>query len=189
MHMLTNRTRVQAGRWLLVIAGASGVGSAAVQIGKHLGAYIIATGSTAAKRELARSLGAQALVDSSREDWPAEVRKLTDKRGVDLVVEHVGGPVLERAFHCLARGGTVVTCGATAGRQVQFNLWPFFVKQHTLVGSYGRTRADMSATLDWVAAGKIKPVIDRVVPLSETPAAFQALRNRAVLGKLVIKPN
>jgi 2-desacetyl-2-hydroxyethyl bacteriochlorophyllide A dehydrogenase len=186
MHMLTNRTQVQIGQWLLVIAGASGVGSAAVQIAHHLGAYVITTGSTAAKRDLALSLGAQAAVDSSRDDWPAEVRRLTQKRGVDLVVEHVGGDVLEKAFQCLARGGTVVTCGATAGRNIQLNLWPFFVKQHRLIGSYGRTRTDLNATLDWVAAGKLKPVIHRIYALEETAKAFEALRQRWVLGKVLV---
>jgi len=188
MHMLTNRVHVQPGQWVLAMAGASGVGSAAIQIAQHLGAYVIATGSTAAKRELALSLGAKAAVDSTQKDWPAEVRKLTQKRGVDLVVEHIGGHALEQAFQCLARGGTIVTCGATAGREVQLNLWPFFVKQQKLVGSYGRTRVDMLATLDWVAAGKLRPVIDRIVPLEDTPQAFAALHSRGVLGKILVRP-
>ena len=123
MHMLTNRAQVQMGQWVLVIGGASGVGSAAIQIAKQFGAYVIATGSSPAKRDLALSLGAQAAVDSTREDWPLEVRQLTQKRGVDLVVEHVGGPVLEKVFTCLARGGTVVTCGATAGRHPHTSNW------------------------------------------------------------------
>jgi NADPH:quinone reductase-like Zn-dependent oxidoreductase len=188
MHMLTNRTQVQPGQWVLVIGAASGVGSAAIQIAHHLRAYVIATGSTAEKRDLALTLGARAAVDSSREDWPAEVRKLTGKRGVDLVVEHVGGPVLGQCFQCLARGGTIVTCGATAGRQVELNLWPFFVKQQQLVGSYGRTRADMLATLESVASGKLKPVIYRTFPLEETASAFALLRTRSVLGKLLVRP-
>jgi NADPH:quinone reductase-like Zn-dependent oxidoreductase len=186
MHMLTNRAQIQIGQWVLVIAGASGVGSAAVQIARNLGAYVIATGSTAAKRDLALSLGAHSAVDSSDENWPAEVRRLTEKRGVDLIVEHVGGHVLEKCFDCLARGGTIVTCGATAGRNVQLNLWPFFVKQQRLIGSYGRTRIDLSATLSWAAAGKLKPVIHRMYPLEETSKAFAHLRQREVLGKLVV---
>lgn len=188
MHMLTNRTQVRAGDWVLVMGGASGVGSAAIQIARALGARVISTGTTAAKRDCARTLGAEAVVDATDPSWPAQVRKLTDKRGVDLVVEHVGGAVLEQAFGCLARGGTVVTCGATAGREVRLNLWPFFVKQQRLVGSYGRDRRDMAATLAWAAEGRIKPVIDRVFALAETPAAFAALRSRAVLGKVLVKP-
>jgi NADPH:quinone reductase-like Zn-dependent oxidoreductase len=188
MHMLTNRIQVEMGQWVLVIAGASGVGSAAIQIAQHLGAYVIATASTQAKRDLALSLGARAAVDSTRDDWPAEVRKLTQKRGADVVVEHVGGHVLEQAFQCLARGGCIVTCGATAGRQVQLNLWPFFVKQQKLIGSYGRTRADMEQTLEWVALGKLRPTIDRVFLLGQTADAFRALRDRSVLGKVLVQP-
>ena len=188
MHMLTDRTQVRVGDWVLAIGGASGVGSAAIQIARQLGARVISTGSTEAKRQLALRLGAEAAVDSTNPDWPAEVRKLTGKRGVDLVVEHVGGDVLPKCFECLARGGTIVTCGATAGREVKLNLWPLFVKQQKLVGSYGRNRRDIQATLEWAAAGKLKPVIDSVFPLPETPAAFARLRSRAVLGKLVIEP-
>jgi len=188
MHMLTDRTQVRAGDWVLAIGGASGVGSAAIQIARQLGARVISTGSTEAKRQLAQQLGAEAVVDSTSADWPAEVRKITGKRGVDLVVEHVGGDVLSKCFECLARGGTIVTCGATAGREVTLNLWPLFVKQQKLVGSYGRNRRDIQATLEWAAAGKLKPVIDSVFPLAETPVAFAKLRSRAVLGKLVIEP-
>jgi NADPH:quinone reductase-like Zn-dependent oxidoreductase len=133
-------------------------------------------------------LGAEGVVDSSTASWSAEVRRLTQKRGVDLIVEHVGGPVLEQAFHCLARGGTIVTCGATAGREPVLPLWPFFVKQQRLVGSYGRNRADLVAILEWVASGRLRPVIDRIFPLAETAAAFAALRERRVLGKVLIRP-
>ena len=165
MHMLTNRAQVRPGDWVLAIGASSGVGSAAIQIAKDLGARVISTGSTEAKRDLGKRLGAEFVVDSTDPNWPAEVRHLTEKRGVDLVVEHVGGDVLQKVFDCLARGGTVVTCGATAGREVPINLWPFFVKQQRLIGSYGRNRADIQATLEWAAAGKLKPVIDSIYPL------------------------
>jgi 2-desacetyl-2-hydroxyethyl bacteriochlorophyllide A dehydrogenase len=188
MHMLTNRTQVHTGDWVLAIGGASGVGSAAIQIAKELGGRVISTGSTEAKRQLAGSLGAEFVVDSNNPDWPAEVRKLTDRHGVDLVVEHVGGDVLLKVFSCLARGGTVVTCGATAGREVTLNLWPFFVKEQRLIGSYGRNRAEIQATLDWAATGRLKPVIDSIFPLDETPQAFAHLRSRNVLGKVLIEP-
>ena len=107
---------------------------------------------------------------------------------MDLVVEHVGGEVLQKVFECLARGGTVVTCGATAGRDVPINLWPFFVKQHRLIGSYGRNRADIQATLEWAAAGKLKPVIDSIYPLDRTGEALAHLRSRRVLGKVLVEP-
>ena len=188
MHMLTDRAQVRPGDWVLVIGGASGVGSAAIQIARGLGARVVSTGSSEAKRALAARLGAEAVVDAADPAWPAHVRKITSKRGVDLVIEHVGGKVLEQAFSCLARGGTVVTCGATAGREPTLNLWPFFVKQQRLIGSYGRTRRDMEATLNWAAAGRLTPVVDRVVSLADAAAAFAALRSREVLGKVIITP-
>lgn len=188
MHMLTDRTHVRTGDWVLVIGASSGVGSAAIQIAKQLGARVISTGSTEAKRALAEKLGADFTVDSTHPAWPVEVRRLTNKRGVDLVVEHVGGDVLPKCFECLARGGTVVTCGATAGRDITFNIWPFFVKQQRLIGSYGRNRKDLEVTLDWAAHGKLKPVMDSVFPLAQTAAAFAKLRSRDVLGKVLIKP-
>jgi 2-desacetyl-2-hydroxyethyl bacteriochlorophyllide A dehydrogenase len=188
MHMLTNRATVKPGEWVLVMAGASGVGSAAVQIARGLGARVISTGSSEAKRELARKLGAEAVLDLADSNWPAEVRKLTAKRGVDLVIEHIGAAVLHQAFSCLARGGTIVTCGATTGREIPFDLWPFFVKQQRLVGSYGRNAADFKATLDWAAKGRLKPVIDTCLPLAETQRAYQLLRSRSALGKVIIRP-
>lgn len=188
MHMLTHRAQVRPGDWVLAIAGASGVGSAAIQIAKGFGARVISTASTEAKRSLARQLGAEEVLDSTSADWPAAVRRITGKHGADLVVEHVGGTVLQQAFTCLARGGTIVTCGATAGREIALNLWPLFVKQQKLVGSYSRNHADLIATLEWAAAGRLKPVIDSVFPLAEAPAALARLRSRAVLGKLLVKP-
>jgi NADPH:quinone reductase-like Zn-dependent oxidoreductase len=188
MHMLTNRAEVRSGSSVLVIAGASGVGTYAVQIARQLGALVIATGSTDEKREFARSMGAQHLVDSTDPEWPSKVREITQKRGVDLIVEHVGGDVFEKCFQCLTRGGCIVTCGATAGSKVHMDLWPFFVKQQQLIGSYGRNRADVERTLDWARNGRIKPVIHQTFPLERAADAFAALRSRNVLGKIVLTP-
>ena len=187
MHMLMNRALVRAGDWVLVVGGASGVGSAAIQIAVQLGARVISTGSTEPRRALAQQLGAQHALDTNSANWPEEVRRLTGKRGVDLVIEHVGGEVSLKCFACLARGGTVVTCGATVGREVTLDLWPFFAKQHRLIGSYGRNRYDLEATLNWAALGRLKPVIDSIVTLDQAPAAFAKLRNREVLGKVVVR--
>ena len=188
MHMLTNRAEVHPGDWILVMGASSGVGSAAIQIARELGGRVISTGSSAAKRDLAMRLGAEFAVDSTDPEWPAEVRRITGKRGVDLAVEHIGGEVLQKVFDCLARGGTVVTCGATAGREVTMNLWPFFVKQQRLIGSYGRNLADIRATLEWAAAGRLKPVIDSIYPLERTSEAFAHLHSRKALGKILIEP-
>ena len=186
MHMIAHRAKVEQGDWVLVIGGASGVGSAAIQIAKQLGAYVISTGSTEEKRAFAKKRGADFVVDSTHPDWAAEVRKITQKRGVDVIVEHVGGDVLTKCFECLARGGTIVTCGATAGREVQIQLWPLFVKEQSLIGSYGRNRADMIATLNWAADGKLTPAIDKKIPLAEAASAFALLRDRKVMGKLIV---
>jgi NADPH:quinone reductase-like Zn-dependent oxidoreductase len=186
MHMLKQRATVRPGQWVLVMAGASGVGAAAIQIAKQLGAMVISTGRSPAKRDFATRLGADAVVDTNDANWPAQVRKLTDKRGVDLVVEHVGGNVFEQLFNCLARDGTIVTCGATAGRNVQMNLWPFFVKEQRLIGSYGRTRADMTETLRWADRGWLKATIDELISLDRGELAFHKLRAGAHLGKQLI---
>lgn len=189
MHMLTDFVEVRPGHVVLVIGAASGVGSSAIQIARALGARVITTGSNEEKRALGVSLGAEHAVDANNPDWPAEVRSLTQKRGADLVIEHVGGRTLEQAFSCLARGGAVITCGATAGRDAHFNLWPFFVKQQRLIGSYARNRDDLVRTLDFAADGKIHAVIDRTFSLPETPLAYQRLRDRHVLGKVLVRPN
>lgn len=188
MHMLTDRTQVVPGQFVLVIGGASGVGSAAIQIARGLGTRVATTASTPEKRAFCESLGAERVVDPADPEWPAQIRHWTGKRGVDCVVEHVGGKVLEQVFQCLARGGTVVTCGATAGREVTLNLWPMFVKQQRLIGSYGRNRKDLIATLDWASQGKLSAAIDEVLPLERGVEAFARLRARKVQGKIVIKP-
>lgn len=188
MHMLTDRTRVEQGQWVLAVGGASGVGSAAIQIARGLGARVITTASTPEKRKFCEELGAEVVVDPGDPQWPAVVRRVTQKRGVDIVVEHVGGRLLEQIFQCLARNGTIVTCGATAGREVTLNLWPLFVKQQRLIGSYGRNRRDMEETLAWAARGQLRAVIDEVLPLSRGAEAFARLRNRQVKGKLVLQP-
>jgi NADPH:quinone reductase-like Zn-dependent oxidoreductase len=188
MHMLTDRTKVKSGDWVVVIGASSGVGSAGIQIAKSLGAKVITTGSTEAKRNLGMQLGADYALDSTDPKWTSEIRKITNKRGVDIILEHVGGDILPKLFDCLARNGAVVTCGATAGRDITFNLWPFFVKQQRLIGSYGRNRADLRATLEWAALGKLKPVIHSIYPLEKTTEAFAVLRARSVLGKVVVQP-
>ena len=187
MHMLTNRTQVSEGDWVLVMGGNSGVGSYAIQIAKSQGAHVIATASDNAKSELSKKLGADFVVNHRDKDWHKEVRRITQKRGVDIIVEHIGGEILEKCFMCLARGGRIVTCGATAGKDISLNIWPFFVKQQQLIGSYGRNREDLLMTLKWLSQGKIKPVIDTVIPFDDVPLAFSKLRNREVSGKILVE--
>lgn len=188
MHMLTKRVEVKKDDWVLVIGAASGVGSAAIQIAKQLGAKVVSTASCETKKELAHQLGADAVVDLNNPKWPSEVRSITNKRGVDLVVEHAGGDILVKSFQCLARNGAVVTCGATTGREITMNIWPLFVKKQRLIGSYGRNRDDLETTLAWAAEGKLKPTIDSIVPLNKVPDIFSKLRARQVLGKVIVTP-
>ena len=187
MHMLTSRVSVSKGDWVLVLGGNSGVGSYAIQIAKAQGARVIATASDERKSEISKKLGADFVVNHSENGWAKEVRKITAKRGVDFIVEHMGGEILEKCFLCLARGGSIVTCGATTGKNVSINIWPFFVKQQQLIGSYGRNRVDLIKILDWLALGKINPVIDERVPFSEVSAAFEKFRNRKVSGKILVE--
>src|SRR5437899_7060000 len=170
------------------MGASSGVGSAGIQIARQLGGRVITTASNEAKAALAKHLGAEFVIDTNDPKWPGEVRKITQRHGVDVILEHIGGEVLVKCFECLARGGTIVTCGATTGREVKLNIWPLFVKQQRLIGSYGRNRADLEATLQWAADGKLKPVIDSVFPLDQTAEAFEKLRSRKVLGKVLIEP-
>lgn len=186
MHMLTDRTEVTQGDWVLVMGGNSGVGAYAIQIAKNLGARVIATASSSEKATLAESLGAEFTVNHHHDGWNREVRKITGKRGVDIIVEHMGGKILEDCFHCLSRGGAIVTCGATTGKKIQLDLWPFFVKEQKLIGSYGRTRNDLVQTLDWTHSGKLNPVISEIFPLEQAESAFKTLRDRSALGKVLV---
>ena len=188
MHMLTRRTTVHPGDWVLAIGGASGVGSSGHSdrppIGRARGQHRVQRSQEEVRGRSGRGIRG----GFRRRTLARQVRQITGKRGVDLVVEHVGGDVLPRCFECLARGGAVVTCGATAGRDVSLKLWSFFVKEQRLIGSYGRTRQDMQATLEWAAAGKLKAAIAERYPLARTREAYDALRQRQVLGKVVVVP-
>lgn len=186
-HMLVERARLRPGEDVLVLGGASGVGSAAVQIARLMGARrVIATAGTPDKLDKARSLGADAVINHYEADIREEVRRLTAKRGVDVVVEHVGAATWEKSVACLARAGRLVTCGATTGSDVHLDIWPLFAKKNTILGSYGGTRADLRQVLDLVAAKKLAPVIDRLLPLEQLPEAHRLLEAGDHAGKIVM---
>ncbi|MFH1811538.1 MAG: zinc-binding dehydrogenase [Pseudomonadota bacterium] len=185
-RMVMNRGGLRPADTVLVLAAASGVGTAALQIARVAGARVIAGASSEPKRALARSLGADEVVDTSTTDWRKQVKAVTGRRGVDLVVEHVGGRTFEAAMACLAPGGRLVTCGATTGAEAQLNLRHVFFKQLSVVGSTMGTRADLTRALDLVGQGRLRPVVHGVFPLAQIQQAQQVLEDRQALGKVVL---
>lgn len=187
-HMLVRRAELRAGETVLVHAGLSGVGSAAVQLAKLLGARVIATAGGADKCARVKALGADHVVDHQTQDFAAEVRALTGKGGVDVVFEHVGQATFDRSLKCLARGGRLVTCGATTGGAVSLSLHAVFFKSLSILGSTMGSKGDLRRLLPLFADGRLKPVLDRALPLAEVGQAHRLLEERRALGKIVLLP-
>jgi NADPH:quinone reductase-like Zn-dependent oxidoreductase len=186
--LVVSRANVQAGETVLVIAGTSGVGSAAIQIARDRGARVYATAGSSAKMNLARNLGADEVVDHSQPDWPNQIKRLTAGRGVDVVVEHVGPATWDGSMRVLARNGRLVTCGGTTGPMVQLALPHLFIKNQTIMGSTMGPRSALPTILDHVARGVYHPVVDRVMPMAEVRKAHELLESRQELGKNVLTP-
>lgn len=187
-HMLVTRARLKAGETVLVLAAGSGVGSAAVQVAKHLGARVIATASTDEKLARARELGADEVVNYSQGKFSHAVKRLTGNWGVDVVFEHVGPDTWEQSVASLAPNGRLVTCGATTGRWGRTDLWSLFGKQLSLLGSFGAAQRDVEAVAELVGQGKLRPVIDRCLPLQEAALGHRLLEERKVFGKVILRP-
>lgn len=187
-HMLVTRAEVRPGEDVLVIGAGSGVGSAAIQVARLHGARVIATAGGAAKLERARALGAHEVIDHSTEDIAQRARALTGKKGVEVVVEHVGGRIFEAGVAALAKNGRLVTCGATAGHQVSLDLNLLFGRHLSLLGSWMGRRADLLDVLRHVATGALRPVVDSTRPLAEARAAHERIEARQHFGKLVLVP-
>lgn len=187
-HMLVTRAGLRQAEDLLVVAGGSGIGAMAVQIGKLSGARVIATAGSAAKLDKLQALGADHVVDHSRPNWHQEVRRITARRGVDVVFEHVGAATWEDSLMCLTRNGRLVTCGGHSGFNVAIDLWQLFVKQITLIGSFAATRQDLVDVLRMAAQGRLRPVLHAVLPLAEAAQAQQLMENRGIFGKIVLTP-
>jgi len=186
--MVVSRADVQAGEDVLVLGGASGVGSAAIQIAKDRGARVVATAGSDEKLELVTELGADAAIDHRDESWPKAVRAALDGGACDVVVEHVGAATWEGSMRCLARNGRLVTCGATTGPKVSLLLPHLFIKNISLLGSTMGPRSAFKPIFERVASGVFRPVLDRALPLSEVATAHQLLEDRGVNGKLVLVP-
>jgi NADPH:quinone reductase-like Zn-dependent oxidoreductase len=185
-HMLVARAGLQAGEEVLVLAAGSGVGQAAIQIARLLGARVIATAGSAEKLERARALGAHAVIDHYRQDIAAEIRALTDRRGVDVVVEHVGSATWEKSVRSLARGGRLVTCGATTGPSGPIDIRYLFSRQISLLGSYMGTKSELLKVAGFFFDGRLQPVIDRTFPLAGAADAQRRLEHKEQFGKVVL---
>jgi len=186
-HMLITRARLKRGEDVLVLAAGSGVGQAAIQIAFLHGARVFATAGTDDKLERARSLGAFEVIHHHRQDIAEEIKRLTNRRGVDVVIEHVGEATWAKSVRSLARGGRLVTCGATTGANGTINLNALFSKQLTIQGSYMGTKGELMRAARVLFAGQLKPVIDRTFPLAEAAAAHRRMEESGQFGKIVLE--
>jgi NADPH:quinone reductase-like Zn-dependent oxidoreductase len=187
-HMLVTRGKVQPGEEVLVMAAGSGIGSAAIQIARLCGAHVIATAGSDSKLQHAYELGCDAAVNYSSGRYADEVRRLTNGRGADVVVEHLGSSTWNESMHCLAVDGRLLTCGAMTGREGQVNIWDIFVREYTIIGSNGGNRKELQQILQLIQWGRLKPVIHAIYPLTEFLQAQESLTNRSVFGKILVKP-
>lgn len=185
-HMLFDRARLQPGETVLVVAASSGVGSAAVQLAKWRRCRVLATAGGEAKLAKAKELGADEVVDHYAQDFAAEVKRLTDRHGADVVFEHVGAATWPKSVQCLAPGGRLVTCGATTGPEVALDIRFLFYRQQSVLGSFMGALGELYEVLDLVFRGEVRPVIDSVFPLAEAAAAHRRLENKEQFGKVVL---
>jgi NADPH:quinone reductase-like Zn-dependent oxidoreductase len=186
-HMLVARAGVQSGEDVLIHAAGSGVGSVGIQIAKLHGARVIATASSDEKLARARELGADASVNYSIDDWPKQVKQITNGRGVDVVFEHTGAATWPGSILSLKRGGRLVTCGATSGFDARTDLRHVFYRHLTILGSMMGSKADLLAAMKFIESGQIRAVVDRTLPLADARKAHELMEDRAQFGKLVLQ--
>jgi NADPH:quinone reductase-like Zn-dependent oxidoreductase len=187
-EMLIVKGAGRAGDTVLIHAAGSGVGSAAIQIARYHAMRIIATAGSQAKLDQARALGADEVINYRDQDFVAEVRRLTGKRGVDIALDHIGGPTLAGSLRCLVAGGRVVTCGATGGAEFTADLKPIFFKKLAIVGSTMGSRGTLPMILRLAEQGVFKPVVDRVMPMSQVAEAHRLIAERVPFGKIILEP-
>jgi NADPH:quinone reductase-like Zn-dependent oxidoreductase len=186
-HMLIARAKLQPAETVLVLAAGSGVGSAAIQIAKASGARVIATAGSDAKLARARELGADEVINHSTEKIASEVKRLTGRRGVDVVFEHVGEATWNESIRSLVPGGRLVTCGATTGYNGAIDIRYLFTRQISLLGSFMGSKADLLAAVEFLKRGLLKPVIDVALPLEKCAEAHRRLEHSEQFGKIVLK--
>lgn len=185
-HMLVGLAAVRPGQTVLVLGASSGVGIAAIQIAKLFHCRVITTAGDEAKLEKGRALGADFGINHYKQKISEEVRKITNKEGVDIVVEHVGAATWDESVRSLKSGGKLVTCGATTGPNVSLDLRHLFARQLSLFGSYMGTMSELQEVLNHVFAGRLRPVVDRTFPLIEIRAAHEYLEKSQMFGKVVL---
>jgi NADPH:quinone reductase-like Zn-dependent oxidoreductase len=185
-HMLLARAELQPGEDVLILGAGSGVGTAAIQIAKFFGARVLATAGSDEKLQKAKELGADHLINHKTQKIREEVRRITSKRGVDVVFEHVGTATWDDSLASLAPSGRLVTCGATTGYDAKIDLRFLFSRQLSLLGSYMGTKSELHSVMRLVATGRLKPIVDRIFPLAEAAAAHMYLESSFQFGKVVL---
>jgi alcohol dehydrogenase len=184
-HMLFDNARLEPGESVLVHAGGSGIGTAAITMAKAIGCTVITTVGDDAKADKARKLGADHVINYRTDRFEGVVRKLTAKKGVDVVFEHVGAETFNGSLLCLKRGGRLVTCGSTSGPSTTLNLMQLFQQQYRIIGSFGASMRNIRESLAKMADGLL-PVIDTEVPLTDFERGLARLESRQVFGKIVV---
>jgi len=184
-HMLFDNARLKPGETILVHAGGSGIGSVAIKMAKALGCTVITTVGDDAKAEKAKALGADHVINYRTDRFEGVTRKLTAKKGVDVVFEHVGGEGFNGSLLCLKRGGRLVTCGSTAGPTVTINLMQLFQQQYKIFGSFGCTIRNIRDSLSKMAAG-MTPVVDSEFALADFEQGLARIESRQVFGKVIV---
>jgi NADPH:quinone reductase-like Zn-dependent oxidoreductase len=185
-HMLSDNARLEAGEWILVHAGGSGIGSIAIRVAKSLGCTVITTVGSDEKAAKARALGADHVINYRADRFEGVVRRLTGRKGVDVLFEHVGADTWNGSLLSLKRGGRLVTCGATSGPAGSINLMQLFQQQYRIIGSFGSPLNALGRALDRIAAG-VQPVIDTVYRLEDFRAGLARLEQRDVFGKILVE--
>jgi NADPH:quinone reductase-like Zn-dependent oxidoreductase len=187
-HMLVGRAGIRPGQTVLILGASSGVGIAAIQIAKLFNARVITTAGDESKLERGRALGADFGINHYTQKISEEVKKITNKEGVDIVIEHVGAATWEESVKSLKPAGTLVTCGATTGVAAAIDLRFLYSKQFSILGSYMGTMGELYEVLRHVFAGRLKPVVDRTFPLKEARAAHEHMEKSQMFGKIVLNP-
>ncbi|EJF87945.1 hypothetical protein ME1_00909 [Bartonella vinsonii subsp. arupensis OK-94-513] len=186
-HMLFDNAKLQAGETILIQAGGSGIGSAAIQLAKHVGCTVITTVGSDEKIERAQSLGADHVINYRKDRFEGVVRKLTQKKGVDVVFEHVGADTWSGSLLCMKRGARLVTCGSTSGVTAPLNLMQLFQQQLKIFGSFGCRIENMQNAMWKMAKGFVHPVIDTIVGFDEIDTALKRMESRDIFGKIILK--